>query len=131
MSKWIRGKGYRSFSSNVANARLSVWPKQIVTFVKLKSTFSQTIYSSQPTKFGVDNDRTIDPERPRGDYLLFGHGAHKLLGDEFVEKVQLRIEYVDLLIHDNIDYAASHTCNLYVQKCSPRSGALRAFEQVC
>ncbi|KZV98733.1 heme peroxidase [Exidia glandulosa HHB12029] len=44
-----------------------------------------------PAKFGPDNEHIIDPERPHSDYLLFGHGAQKLLGDEFVEKTMPQV----------------------------------------
>lgn len=43
---------------------------------------------TQSTTFGPDNEHVIDPERPHSDYLLFGHGAQTLLGDEFVEKAR-------------------------------------------
>ncbi|KAG8780137.1 hypothetical protein FRC12_023407 [Ceratobasidium sp. 428] len=41
---------------------------------------------------GLDSEafpdpQKVDPERPRGDYNLFGFGTHKCMGDQFTEQV--------------------------------------------
>jgi len=43
-----------------------------------------------PEVFG-DYPQKIDPLRPRDSYMLFGHGAHSLLGDDFIERTMPQV----------------------------------------